>query len=177
MIESRYWKEELHRIARSLRHVQNPPRWSERAHCVLERDLMIGFFMVRRLIELRKVSMLTRNDKLSVFTYKAAGKSVTRLNGHAIWELYDMKQEIQASAKPLYIANQFVHAYTSFVARDESRNWSDVFVVSDYDRNDCIWRVPVAEIRRIFCIAAEDYPHITRMVFNEKRGDYDIETN
>jgi hypothetical protein len=177
MIESRYWKEELHRIAQTLRYAQNPPRWSERAHCVLERDLMIGFFMVRRLIELRKVSSLTRNDKLSVFAYKAVGKNVTRLNGYAIWELYDMKQEVPESAKPLYIANQFVHAYTSFVARDESRNWSDVFVVSDYDRNDCIWRVPVSEIRRIFCIAADDYPHTTRMVFNEKRGDYDIETN
>lgn len=177
MIESCYWKEEFHRIARGLRRVSQPPRWSERAHCVLERDLMLGFFMLRRLIELHKVSRVTRDGTLNVFSYQSVGKNVTRLNGHDIWELYDMDQETPETKKSSYIANQFIHAYTSFIARDESRNWSDVFVVSDFDRNDCIWRVPVAEIRKMFRVAAEDYPHTTRMVFNKKKGDYDVDTN
>jgi len=144
---------------------------------VLERDLMLGFFMLRRLIELRKVSRVTRDDTLSIFSYKSVVKNVTRLNGHDIWKLYDMEKEIPEKKKPSYIANQFIHAYTSFIARDESRNWSDVFVVSDFDRNEYIWRIPVPEIRRIFRIAADDYPHTTHMVFNEKKGDYDIDTN
>jgi hypothetical protein len=46
-----------------------------------------------------------------------------------------------------------------------------------YDRNDCIWRVPIPEIRRIFYTTAEDYPDSMRMVFNAKKGDYDILTN
>jgi hypothetical protein len=177
MIESFYWKEELHRIARSIQRVSKPPRWSERAHCIVERDLMIGFFMLRRLIELHKVSTVTRDQMLNVFSYLARGKNVTRFNGHDLWELYDLDREVPSTQKPGYIANQFIHAYTSFVARDESRNWSDVFVVSDYDRNDCIWRVPIPEIRRIFRTAAEDYPHSIRMVFNAKKGDYDVQTN
>ncbi|WP_022948164.1 hypothetical protein [Methylohalobius crimeensis] len=177
MIESQYWKEELQRIAQGLKKVGRPRRWGERAHCVLERDIMVGFFMLRRLIELHKVSRRTSDQILRVFSYKAVGKKVHRLNGHEIWELYDMERERPEQKRPLYVANQFIHAYTSFVARDESRNWSDVFVVSDFDKNDCIWRVPVDEIRRLFLNAASDYPHIARMVFNEKKGDYDIETN
>ena len=66
---------------------------------------------------------------------------------------------------------------TSFVARDESRNWSDVYVVSDYDRNDCIWRVPVSEIRRLFNVTAQDYPHSVHLVYNHEKGDYDVSTN
>lgn len=138
---------------------------------------MLGFFMLRRLVELRKVSSRTSGDSLSVFSYKAVGKQVHQLNGHDIWELYKMDEETPVKKKLFYIANQFVHAYTSFIDRDESRNWSDVFIVSDFDRNDCIWRVPVSEIERIFRIAADDYPCITQMVFNKKRGDYDIKTN
>ncbi len=138
---------------------------------------MLGFFMLRRLIELRKVSRATRDAMLDVFSYKTVGKNVTQLNGHVIWELYDMEQEIPEKKKASYIANQFVHAYTSFITRDKSRNWADVFVVSEFDRNDCIWRVPVAEIRKIFRLAGDDYPHEVRMVFNEKMGDYDIDTN
>ncbi len=133
--------------------------------------------MLRRLIELCKISTATRDHGLNVFSYQAHGKNVTRLNGHDIWELYDLDQEVPTTKKPSYTANQFIHAYTSYVARDNSRNWSDVFVVSDYDRNDCIWRVPIPEIYKIFCIAADDYPHTMRMVFNKKKGDYDIETN
>jgi len=177
MIESVYWKEELHRIARSVRRVSKPPRWTERAHCIVERDLMIGFFILRRLIELHKVSKATRDNMLSVFSYQARGKNVTLLNRHEMWELYDLDREISTTKKPVYIANQFIHAYTSFVARDESRNWSDVFVVSDYDRNDCIWRVPIHEIRRIFLTAADDYPHSMQVVFNHKKGDYNLQTN
>lgn len=177
MIESCYWKEELHRIARTIRRVSKPPRWSERAQCIVERDLIIGFFMLRRLIELHKVSTATRDLMLKVFSYQARDKNVTRLNGYHIWELYDLDREVPATKKPIYLANQFIHSYTSFVARDVTRNWSDVFVVSDYDRNDCIWRVPIPEIRRIFRAAADDYPHSIQMVFNAKKGDYDVQTN
>lgn len=176
-MESYYWKEELHRIAWSIRHVPKPPRWSERGHCVVERDLMVGFFILRRLIESHTVSTATRDQLLNVFSYLARGKKVTRLNGYDVCELYDLDREVPATKKPGYIANQFIHAYTSFVARDESRNWSDVFVVSDYDRNDCIWRIPISEISRIFRTAAEDYPNSVKMVFNAEKGDYDVQTN
>lgn len=177
MIESCYWKEELHRIARTIRYVSRPPRWSERAHDIVLRDLMIGFFILRKLIDLHTVSTATSDQMLNVCSCQARGKNVTLLNAHRLWELYDLDREIPTSKTPIYIANQFIHAYTGLVARDESRNWSDVLVVSDYDRNDCIWRVPIAEIRNLFSKAADDYPYLTRMSFNSKRGDYDVQTN
>ncbi len=74
MIESRYWKEELKRIAKTIATVKRPQRWSERAHCIVERDVMIGFFIVRRLIELHKVSSATRNFTMRVFLCPARGK-------------------------------------------------------------------------------------------------------
>jgi hypothetical protein len=177
MIESRYWKEELRRIADSVRRVARPPRWTERALCIVERDLMIGFFLLRRLIELHRVSSAISNKQVRIFCYKARGKAVTKMNGHRIWELYDMENEVALTKKPLYVSNQFVHAYTSFVARDESRNWSDAILVSDFDRNDCIWRVPVAEIESLFREASKDYPHEVNFQFNQKTGDYDVRTN
>jgi hypothetical protein len=177
MIESCYWKEELTRVSRSLRAVPKPPRWTERGHCIIERDIMIGFFIVRRMIELHKISSATRDTVLRVFSVPARGKTVTRMNRHDIEELYDLERERHETKKPLYMSNQFIHCYTSFVARDESRNWSDVFVVSDFDRNSCIWRVPIPEIQRLFATVAKDYPHSLRMVFSEKEADYVISTN
>jgi hypothetical protein len=177
MIESCYWKEELERIAKTIRPVQKPVRWSERAHCVVERDLMIGFFIVRRLIELHKVSSKTRDYSMTVFSCPVRVKHVHRMNAHDHCETYDLQNEKRASKKPFYLSNQFIHAYTSFVARDKTRNWSDVYIVSDYDRNECIWRIPVAQIRGLFSVASHDYPHSSRWVYSEKKGDYEVSTN
>jgi hypothetical protein len=177
MIESYYWKEELKKILKTLRHMKKPVRWSERAHCVVERDLMLGFFMVRRLIELHRVSSATRDCTLTIFACPARGKRVHQFNSHRLDELYDLEKEKCETKKPLYLSNQFIHASVSFVARDEGRNWSDVFVVSDFDRNDCIWRVPISEIRRLFVVASEDYPHSMRAAFNPTKGEYDVSTN
>ncbi len=138
---------------------------------------MVGFFLLRRLIELKRVSTFTRNNGLKVFCCRSVGKPVTQINCHRIDELYALDREIAVNKKPAYIANQFIHAYISLVARDETRNWCDVFVVSDYERNDCIWRIPVSEIRRIFLIASNDYPHTVRMRLDPNKGDYVVETN
>jgi len=101
MIESRYWKDELKRIANTIRPLKNPVRWSERAHCVIERDLMLGLFIVRRLIELHKVSSATRDCTLSVFSCPTRGVHVHCNNHHLIDELYDLESERRETKKPL----------------------------------------------------------------------------
>jgi hypothetical protein len=65
----------------------------------------------------------------------------------------------------------------SKIHRDASRNWSDVYIVSDRVRNDCLWRIPVADMQRLFSIASQDYPHSIHKVYNKKTGDYDVSTN
>lgn len=174
MIESCYWKEELARIANTIRVSKRPTRWTERAHCVVERDLMIGFFMVRRLIELHKVSSSTRDMSMSVFSCPSRGKPIHFMNAHHIDEVYDLGKERAQVKKPLYVSNQFIHAYTSYVIRDKSRNWSAVYIVSDYDRKTCIWRIPISEVRRLFCVAAGDDMREMRFLYNEQKGDYDV---
>ena len=177
MIESRYWKDELARIVKSIKPLRKPPRWSERAHCVVERDLMIGFFIIRRLIELNKVSSQTRDYGLKVYACPAIGIEVTQLNKGWIFETYDLENEEQETKKPLYIANQFIHAYVSFVWREETRNWSDVYVVSEFDRNDCIWRIPISVIRKLFILASDDYPSRLISDWCPKKKDYVVTTD
>jgi hypothetical protein len=177
MIESCYWKKELQRISNLLKSSKKPPRWSERAHCVLERELMVGFFILRRMIELKKVSSFIRDRQLKVFNYLATGKTVTKMNGHEVWDIYDMDKENSVTKKPFYISNQFVHSYTSFLERDSKRNWSDIFIVSDYDKDNCIWRVPIPLIRDLFLDASKDYLTHLSMTWNKDKQDYDYTTN
>ena len=138
---------------------------------------MIGFFLLRRLIELKKVSTAIRERQIQVYSYESRGKPVTQKNGSDLLDLYDMENEVTETKKPMYLSNQFVHAYTSHVWRDDSRNWSDVLIVSDYDRNNCIWRVPVETIRSLFIDASRDYPSFACFTFDSVKNDYTITTD
>jgi hypothetical protein len=175
-IESVYWKEELSRISKSVRPVSKPKRWTERAACIVERDLIIGCFIVRRLVELNKVSSRTSHASLDVFGIPVS-RSVTKLNRLSIDRNYNWSAAIPVSKPVLYICNQCIHSYVSFVERGKDRNWSALFAVSDYDKDRTIWRIPMAELVRIFETAASDYPVDMRLKFDAKLGDYRVETD
>lgn len=175
-IESVYWKEELTRIARSIRPVEKPKRWSERAVCVVERDVMIGCFIVRRMVELHKVSSHVKELKIDVFNAPVV-KSVNKISRFSADENYDWKSEKAVKEAVLYICNQCIHAYVSFVERGPDRNWSDILVVSDYDRNNVIWRIPFSTLIHLFETAAKDWPATYSLVYDEKLGDYRVTTD
>lgn len=176
MIESLYWKEELARIARSIHPVAEPRRWSERAVCTVERDVMIGFFIVRRMLELRKVSSHTAKMQLDVYSAPVT-KSVTKINSHRLEENYDWNSERAERKSVLYVCNQCIHAYLSYLDRGTDRNWSNLLVVSDFERNNLIWRIPFATIIQLFDVASNDWPHTVRMEFDPDLGDYRSTTN
>ena len=177
MIESGYWKEELARIAKTLKPLRKPPGWSEQACCIVERDIMIGFFIIRRLIQLNKVSSRTRGFSMKVYSCPAQGIEITEMNNHRISDNYDVENEKSETKSPKYISNQFIHANISFVFPDETGNWSDVYVVSDHDHQKHIWRVPIHVICELFQLASDDYPSHIRYKFNEKEKDYRITTD
>lgn len=174
MIESKYWKEELERIAKTLQNIPNPKRWSERAVCVVERDLMIGFFIIRRLAELNKTSDKIKGTKLNVKRYKRKNSTINSLNQWSINTHYDLETGTHDLKSPKYIANQFIHSTISFVSRSENRNWHSVVIVSDYDRNEHLWEVPVSEIRNLFVTISRDYPKSIQYVFDAELNDYKI---
>ncbi len=174
MIESRFWKEELNRIARLLKPARIPPRWTERRVCIVERDTAVGFFILRRMLELHKVSSAVERMELQVYAMPRRSKQVTLLNHGDIDALYYAELERPTLISPQKLANHFVHAYTSFVLRDASRRWSDVLIVSDFERNTHILRVPIPTIRLLFLTAAASYPSELHYAYNRKHGDFDV---
>jgi len=137
---------------------------------------MIGFFMIRKLIETHKLGSKTKDIKLQVYSHSCTKSDPTWFDNFHFEEAYDMDNEHQEMKKPMYIANQFIHSVTSCLVRGDDRIWEDVFVMSDYDRKDCIWRVPISEIRRLFMVAQGDHPKFS-MRYNYQKKDYDVFTD
>ena len=114
---------------------------------------------------------------MEVYSCPNQGDEGTWTNNHRIFDHYDIENEKSETKKLFDMSNQFIHAYTSFVFRDEARNWSDIYVVSDFDRNDYIWHVPIQVIRKLFKLASDDYPSRLMCEFDEKTRDYEIATD
>ena len=173
-IESVYWREELARIRKSLLPTKNPKRFSVRQLCIVERDTMLGFFIVRRLIELGRVGSKTRHHRIKVYK-NAPTKNVTWLNKYEFLENYNWKREQQELVPILTLANQFIHCAVSSLFRDETRNWSEFFVFSDYEQKKSIFRVPVAAIAAAFDLAIRDWPSGTlTTIYNKEKKDFEL---
>lgn len=176
-MESFYWKEFLLKTASELRHVKHPKPLTLRRMEIVERDIVISFFVLRRLIELHKVSNKVKDFQLSVFAWPSTGKLATLINKHRIDELYDYNKEKHQIKKPIYICNQIIHSYSMELMIDDTRNWDSLLTVSDYDRKNCIWRIPMKTILKLLRTAAKDYPSRLKYTMNAKIDDYDVETD
>lgn len=167
-MESRYWKEMLAETARELAYRKKPKRLTERRCEIIERNVILCFFIIRRLVELDRVTTLTSKFKFDVFTSSYNGKTLPfiEINGVlkplvdrvGVDKLYHFDSEERISETMWNISNQFIHSSLFVIARDITRNWHSFYVVSDYAREKHVLRIPVEQVAELFNTASKDYP-------------------
>jgi len=75
----------------------------------------------------------------------------------------------------LYIANQFIHSTLFAIVYDKTRNWDSFYVVSDYDKKNCIWRIPAEQVHDCFKLVSKEYLNLFSYKYDEAKDDYIIE--
>jgi hypothetical protein len=73
------WRDDLLRIADQLERRAGQRRWTERTSYLVERDLMVGAYAVRRLSESYRLSDELQEHRLGVTRFAATGRLVTAL--------------------------------------------------------------------------------------------------
>lgn len=173
--ESYPWKEELHRIADRLEKKTRQSRWTERTDANLEKDVFVGFYAVRKLMEARKLSVdvVSQQVRCKIAPLRE-GKRITHYNWHKLDELYDFDRQGKITLSLRRLCNQFIHSYVFCSFFDESGFLHSVAVASDRKRNECIQIVPVASLIDIMRAVGSDIVTEQRAVWDEKIGDYRI---
>ena len=173
-MESRYWKEILQKTASELDRQKKPKPLTQRRCELTERDVILGFFVIRKLVELSRVSKLTVDFEFNVFSCPFTGRSMSPIDRHGIEKSYSLDNESAVSKKMLYVANQFIHSSLLLITVDETRNWDSFYVVSDYDKKRFIWRIPVQQIAKAFKVASKDYLESFKYEYDKKHDEYGI---
>jgi hypothetical protein len=172
--ESRYWKVDLLRFADRLRRARTTARsLSARAYVTVEKAVLMGAFMVRRLADSHKLSDATLGMQLRVTRWPSTGRGVTLANNHRLDELFDFSRP-ERSQQPLpFLCNQAIHSYVfATYSGRSSKGLAGVYLASDRQRNRALFAVPLSEWERAFRKVGTNYPTDAHYVFDDKFGDY-----
>ena len=172
MIESKYWKKDLINLAKNLEKEKVIKKWTEKKQVHFEKEIILNFFIIRKLIETKKISdyLVTKKHKLKA--YPKNSTKLTQLNSVDFDELYDLRKFEIKSKNINFICNQLIHSLTIF-AFLKDKKWNSIIMCSDYEKNKWIYEIDRKTIIEILREFGNNYPSKISLTFNESKQDYD----
>lgn len=155
--DSTPWKDELLRIASSLEKRCQQKRWSERRIFLLERDLMLGSFALRKLCDSLKVSTHLRRSGIPVIQHRLKKEPLWRFDWTDLGEIYDLDSPKRGAITPERFANQFIHSAVWMPEAEDPEycTVSGFWVVSDLDKQRHVNYFAANDIVKLFRTVGE----------------------
>ncbi|MGF1733663.1 hypothetical protein [Photobacterium kasasachensis] len=173
--ESSDWKEPLLESASRLEQLSTSSEIDETGFVQIEKDVFIGFYAIRKLMETAKISDSTKNFAIDLKCYPNL-KAVDYMNWHKVDELYDLSGKQRETKSLRVLCNFIVHSYIFMPELSDDGRLVSFYVTSDKDRNKKLYSVSIEQVVEIFQLVGNDYPRNTKMTRNPKTGDLDIES-
>jgi hypothetical protein len=130
---------------------------SERDLARMERELFVGFYAIRKLLETFKVSPSTRRGTYLMISSPGVG-TADYMNWHRLDEHFDLEAQHEEQRDLTFLCNQFIHSFIFLPAIDEAGALAGVYIASDRARKDKVYFVGAAQIVDAFRAVGRDYP-------------------
>lgn len=171
--ESSFWKDPLLASANWLRKVRLTERTSEKTIVRIEKEIFLGFYSIRKLLDAKKVSTAIESITFNVIWHPNIER-VDHLNWHRIDELYDLTSTNTETHDLRFLCNQFIHSYV-FSPVVDSQRIKGFYVSSDFERNKRLYFVDLELVLKLFRNVGRDYPSKVIIERNPETQDWDIE--
>jgi hypothetical protein len=172
--ESEYWKTPLLKSSKYLRGVRLTESTTERTFVRIEKEVFIGFYSVRKLLDTYKISDDTKKLSFDLIWYKNK-KPIHYMNWYEIGKMYDLKNVNRETRNIRFVCNQFIHSYI-FVPKENNHRLDGFFVASDKERNKKCYYIELENVLSIFRAVGKNYPANFSYSYNNKTGEYDYST-
>lgn len=156
------WRVDLLATAERLEKRKAQRRWTDRTGFLVERDVMVGAYSVRRLKESFKVSDKLASRTWPVRIHEPRGPVPDVHNNHKLWDLYDLEKGRGAELSLTNVCNQVIHSWVwGFAAGENGFGLDGVFVSSDRKRKKCLYFLSIDMLVDLFrSIGEEEIYHI-----------------
>lgn len=169
--DSCYWKEPLLDSAKYLRSVRITERTTERSLVRIEKEILMGFYSVRKLLDTFKVSDSSKKLKYELIWHNNI-KRVSYLNWHHVDELYDLKTRNSETRGVRFICDKFIHSYI-FLPVDYKSKLKGFYVTTDRLKNQKCYFVSTDIVVSIFRTIGRDYPANFKQWVNPTTNEID----
>jgi hypothetical protein len=160
--ESHHWKEPLIESAAAFEDFAQHTELSEEDLVKVEKDVFIGFYSIRKLMDTMTISDSTKNLKL-VLAWHPNVKKVHEWNSHHLDELYNFRVTNQETRSIRFICNQIIHSFVFAPVENDRGNLEGIVFSSDKDRNNKLYFMDTKQLVEIFRLIGNDYPaHLMR---------------
>jgi hypothetical protein len=147
--EDWYWKKPLREISEKLRKAQTIPAIPVDEFCNIERDIFIGFFSIRKLIDAQtKITDALRTTMFAlhhVINIKNVEKFAVDFTTS-----YNFSNAKLEQRDVVFIANQMIHSHIFQMYAHKSGPLKGVMFTSDRDFNKKLYIMPLSQMCEIF---------------------------
>lgn len=199
IFESHYWKKELYKINKKIiKRKESNNFWTENQYGTFEKEIMIGFYIIRKLVEAKKLTTKLLNSTIEGNKYLNKGKDITLMNFHRFDEFFNLDSPVKHNFDLAFICNQIIHSYIFspnfsepskdilekldkentiseevIEALDESNFLISVYFSSDFNKNKYLYEIEILKIIELFSDVANCDVTSIYQVYNPKTKDYD----
>ena len=140
--EDSCWKNELEVLSKKLEMRLIQKRWTKKSFFSLEKEIFLGFFIIRKLVESNHVEKNVLIKKYSVYEYF--------LNANVVIEEVEINKCKKQNLDIKMLSNQFIHSKAFFPYIHKGRLIA-IIVSSDYKmkNNEC-YLISIFEIINMY---------------------------
>ena len=132
--ESWPWRRSLGKTAARIRQVTEMRSYRSDTLDLLERELMVGFFSIRKLIDTRSKIPKSISEQIVRLGRAPCVKPIGAYERFEFYEHYDLCNTYSVKKNLGYVSNQIIHSLVFSFGFSESGRLEDIFFVSDKDR-------------------------------------------
>jgi len=153
--ESYYWKKELYNYYQIIAKYRINKRDSEQLFAKVEKAILIGAFIIRKLNDAEKLPPSMLGEKTIIGKSKHRDTIVDHMNWHHIDKHYSTDEIIEEEHDWMFLINQLIHSFAlSFVFNDNDL-FDGILINSDYSKQKSLYFFPFKSIITLFLTISE----------------------
>lgn len=166
------WKQELEKVADRLERRKTQKRWTDRTSFLVERDIMVSAYALRKLHEAHKISDSLAAQRVHVTRHRLAGQVPDVMERYFYWEHYDLGSGTDVTQSLPEFSNQIIHSWIWGLSASESENLLDgIYVASDWKRRQELYFIAVDTLIDLFRAVGSEYV-VSHSWARDKDGDF-----
>ncbi len=168
------WKKEIDRLLKSLMKWSFKPT-SERSEFYIQRAVFLTAFILRKLMENRKVTDAVRDQSMRCKAYspfRSVSDRVSTFSGLAdVADNYDLTKPEDVTLSCFDLMSEIMHSYVFRIVIDEETNSMVSFLVNSYNsRDNRLLEIDLQRFERVLVDAIQDSVESMSVTVHPKSG-------